>query len=1525
MIGGGGGAGFQNIQVLLSANNTNLKSVLTQSSAGIKAFDRTVEKSNVNLGKSGNLLGNTLAGGALAAAAGLAYAAGKAADFDKAMRNVNSLAGLGETGFAALEKRVISMSTRLPQSAQTLAEGLYDIQSSGFSGADGMKVLESAALSASAGLTTTEVSARAISAVLNSYGLQAKDAADVSDVLFQTVNAGVISFDELAGNLGDVVGGAAAAKVEIDEVGSAIAAMTLAGIGGAESTTSLNALLQKLIQPSNALRKLYSELGYESGEAAIEQDGLRGVMEKVRVATGGNITALLELFPEIRAARGALALMANEGDNYARTAAQIEDKNARAGAAQRVFNEQMKAASNQFSLLKNQADAVAITVGLRLLPMLIQLMDGARDAGSAFGDLTSMLGQQFGPGMDDLGQILANLWDIFVGLGAAVWNLVEPFAKLAVGGVAAGFNTLMAVLEPLTNVLAENEGAATVLAVALGVHLAGGAAAAASALGWNLVLALVKTISGLGTAAAAARTAGTALMAAAPGIALVAAISGGVIAWQSYNRAVEDVKDANHEVQKSFDQFDMDGVEKGISTLQKQYAELKKNAEDVANTDGVADLAEDLLNLSENFRTLGLINEDVEGKLQAAEDQLSNFRSSAIVLMGVLDETGASQADLNRLMEDMNGWNGPEAQTAAFEQLDAVISKFGPKLTKLGADFSNGIQAEDIAIVQDYMASLGGTTMTTAQAQDNLVDKLGAVDTAMGNTAEAADALDTALDELMGASMGVDAAGIAWRQGLADLTKGLRDSKAGIVGNSLAAGENRMAIQGQIERMQDLLVAQAKNGAGSRQLTSSLMRSRDALIAAGRAANIPAASMRALLRQYKLTPQLVQTLIREHGGKNVKSMLRDIQREADKTDKKKPTIPVGVLTAKGKKDLRDMQKQSELLGLQKPKIKPEAPTEKAESQLKKLGKTADATDKKKADIPTSAPGATAAESAIRGAGAAADDVDGKRVVITTEHRSIHTGKQANGGYYPLGQFADGGFSEKVLTSTTARLPQQAKIQSGSGAGLVQWAEGETGGEAFIPLSETKRGRSMEILEQVASQFGYQLAEMESFAGGGFRGKKKGETAKEYAAAKKDHAEEQRAKAKERRERAMERAQERRERQRLLHVIHGRGEGRFRPDVTGNPQKSMANLDAAMEARAQAKAELAARRSKNKNDTAEDFYKKPVVGVKDYIKALQASQHAAAVWGKDTSRISKEVGGDVVASLKGMGEDGEKWIKKLADASVRDMKKMAAELRKLQFVEFHNGLTQDIAAQQAFAGNLAALIRMGRGDLAAQLGEMGYQNAGGIAAHAVTMNAGELSQLAGQMAQQDAISDPAMMDAVTLAGLLQGSSRPLGLIGLTNASGKPVGDVVGLLMRYEKEVFGQVPAGRMAQIRADQELLRAGKQPSGLEYGGIVPGSKTSDSLYYRWAEKNSGGESLIPHGQDRRQRALAIWEQTGRIIGARTGGGGGTMVTVSPGAVAVDVKVSGTNLSPADVQRAATAAANSAMDRLATKLQSGKR
>lgn len=79
-------------------------------------------------------------------------------------------------------------------------------------------------------------------------------------------------------------------------------------------------------------------------------------------------------------------------------------------------------------------------------------------------------------------------------------------------------------------------------------------------------------------------------------------------------------------------------------------------------------------------------------------------------------------------------------------------------------------------------------------------------------------------------------------------------------------------------------------------------------------------------------------------------------------------------------------------------------------------------------------------------------------------------RRANGAIVPM---ADGGFQGLKWIIK----PQDAGLYAGRGAGTI-FAEKETGGEAYIPLASAKRGRSTQILSEVAAMFGMQLTARE---------------------------------------------------------------------------------------------------------------------------------------------------------------------------------------------------------------------------------------------------------------------------------------------------------------------------------------------------------------------------------------------------------------------------------------------------------------
>ncbi|WP_329217009.1 phage tail tape measure protein [Streptomyces sp. NBC_01485] len=400
--------------------------------------------------------------------AALGVGVAQAISLERAMANVLTISQqITSENVGAFTDQIVELSTELPQTADQLADGLYQIVSSGFDGADAMEILQVAARGAAAGLTTTETSARAVLGVLNAYGMSASDANDVMDVMFQTVNYGVISFEELAQQLGDVVPMAAAAGVEFDDMSAALAAITLTGIPAAEAVTALNMLLTRVMKPTQDLKQAVKDLGYESAASAVEQDGLYVVVNKLNGAAGNTAEGISNMWKDIRATRAALALASAGGENYANTYAGIANEVSRAEATQKAYALQTDTVTGQWQLASNQARALAIDVGRALLPAL-------KAVGSVVHTVVGSIEDLPGPMKSVLTMVTASIVGLLL-LRAAYTKVTVQIAafRTALAAAQAGGAVMPAVL-------AGTSLAVTGLAAVLTLGIAGYAAYTAS-------------------------------------------------------------------------------------------------------------------------------------------------------------------------------------------------------------------------------------------------------------------------------------------------------------------------------------------------------------------------------------------------------------------------------------------------------------------------------------------------------------------------------------------------------------------------------------------------------------------------------------------------------------------------------------------------------------------------------------------------------------------------------------------------------------------------------------------------------------------------------------------------------------------------------------------------------------------------------------------------------------------------------------------------------------------------------------
>jgi TP901 family phage tail tape measure protein len=365
------------------------------------------------LGRTTGALGRTMRTTAsyigLYGVAGAIGLAGKATiDFDRGMRNVNSLAQLSEGRFQALSQRVLGLAGKTAQAPKTLASGLYDLVSSGFKADDAMKVLRASAFAATAGLTDTATSTKAVAAVINAYRLSASDASSVSDVLFQTVNRGVITFEQLANNIGTVLPFASALGVDLSQVGAAISTMTKQGFSGELAITDLKNALVAFNKPTTAMSAALKTLGFDSGQALIKSKGFEGALQALMGTTDGTQASIAKLFPNIRASAAALALT---GKNSKMANADLAAFKNTHGATAKALSQQSQSISYAWNRIKAAAAALVIEVGSKAAPAIAKFMNGMVSGKGAGGDFVKTVKS----------------------IGSAILAVLVPIAKFVAG------------------------------------------------------------------------------------------------------------------------------------------------------------------------------------------------------------------------------------------------------------------------------------------------------------------------------------------------------------------------------------------------------------------------------------------------------------------------------------------------------------------------------------------------------------------------------------------------------------------------------------------------------------------------------------------------------------------------------------------------------------------------------------------------------------------------------------------------------------------------------------------------------------------------------------------------------------------------------------------------------------------------------------------------------------------------------------------------------------------------------------
>lgn len=574
-----------------------------------------------------------------------------------------------------LRDMALSLSTELPFAAGEFQEAMGNAMASGVQGgADALAgFAETAAKLATGGGAELGAVVQGLGATLNAFGATAEDAGQYADWMFNIVNAGVTTIDELNQYLSGVTPTAAAMGLSFDKLGGSLALMTQKGVPTASAVTKLNALLIEMAKPTAGITEALGKAGVslEDFHQMIKDDNLTGALQTLQDGFTKAGKTATQAFSSSEAGAAFNVLMGDVG----------------------LLNDTLDAVSNTSGSTQAAYDEMAQSIEVRTKQMKAQFdtfMISILDSTGGFGAFASMAASSFAsiaPSITALSGLAAVMPTKAIGeLGAKMAKTLIP--SLIATNASTGALTLN------MNALRASQLKNTVVDAASAVARLGVAAAT--------------------TVATVAQTAFNAAMNANPimlAVAGVAALAGGLYLLadaltESTAEKAESLKKEDELVKKQMEsnKAQQDKV-KGQQDLLKSYEELGAKTERTAAEEerfrnvqlelskAYPGLISSTADFAENLERVKSKSESSRGELEnlkAKYEELEDKRIELKIQMKANDAQGTVD-EMNDIVSSF--WGDDRAAAAGIDKFVKAMKGASSKadLESIGHDFKMAI------------------------------------------------------------------------------------------------------------------------------------------------------------------------------------------------------------------------------------------------------------------------------------------------------------------------------------------------------------------------------------------------------------------------------------------------------------------------------------------------------------------------------------------------------------------------------------------------------------------------------------------------------------------------------------------------------------------------------------------------------------------------------------------------------------------------------------------------------------------
>lgn len=364
----------------LELDTSKFKSGFKSALDDLKAFTAqgaTVSQKLSGLQSAFSTIGGGLTKGLTLPLAGVGTAAVKtASDFEKQMSAVQAISQSTGSEFDALRDTAIELGGSTSFSASEVASAMTEMAKAGWDSSqiiDGMGgVLDAAAASGEDLASVGTIVADA----LTSFGLEAGESTRVADLLTQAANSGTIGINDLAESYKYIAPIAKTMGFSIEDVTTSITALSTAGIKGSQAGTALRGMLSRMVNPTEEVGAVMSELGIDIADSEGNFYSLDEILSQMRGTFKTLTPEQQAYYASILAGQEGVssltALLGMSQEEYDKISASMENADGVAKETAETMQDNLAGAVEQ---LGGALESAAIVIGERLIPYIRQLAD----------------------------------------------------------------------------------------------------------------------------------------------------------------------------------------------------------------------------------------------------------------------------------------------------------------------------------------------------------------------------------------------------------------------------------------------------------------------------------------------------------------------------------------------------------------------------------------------------------------------------------------------------------------------------------------------------------------------------------------------------------------------------------------------------------------------------------------------------------------------------------------------------------------------------------------------------------------------------------------------------------------------------------------------------------------------------------------------------------------------------------------------------------------------------------------------